>query len=87
MRAERIKLKLESRDDDGIDNLHSLQYKQYCLYCKECKHWLAQQGATFRPGKGSNLKVYLEGKQSILPMHNTDLKKGAVEGASRSNLA
>ncbi|EDN65303.1 hypothetical protein BGP_6329 [Beggiatoa sp. PS] len=26
---------------------------------KEFKHWLAKQGATFAPGKGSHLKVYL----------------------------
>jgi len=50
---------------------------------KEFKHWLTQQGATFRPGKGSHLKVYLNGKQSILPMHNADLKKGTVEGIKK----
>jgi len=50
---------------------------------KESKHWLTQQGATFRQGKGSHLKVYLDGKQSILPMHNADLKKGTVEGIKK----
>ena len=50
---------------------------------KEFKRWLAQQGATFRPGKGSHLKVYLNGKQSVLPMHNTDLKKGTLKGIKR----
>ena len=33
--------------------------------------------------KGSHLKVYLNGKQSILPMHNTDLKKVTVEGIKK----
>lgn len=47
---------------------------------KEFKRWLTQQGATFLPGKGSHLKVYLNGRQSVLPMHNTDLKKGTLEG-------
>lgn len=50
---------------------------------KELKRWLTQQGATFGPMKGSHLKVYLNGKQSIIPMHNTDLKKGTVEGIKK----
>jgi len=50
---------------------------------KEFKRWLIQQGATFQPGKGSHLKVYLNGKQSVLPMHNTDLKAGTLEGIKK----
>jgi hypothetical protein len=36
----------------------------------EFKRWLAKQGATFEPGKGSHLKVFLNGRQSVLPMHH-----------------
>ncbi len=43
---------------------------------KEMKRWLAALGATFRPGKGGHLKVYLHGKRSVLPMHPGDLKTG-----------
>ena len=50
---------------------------------KEFKRWLAQQGVTFGEMRGSHLKVYLNGKQSIVPMHNTDLKKGLVEGVKK----
>ncbi len=50
---------------------------------KEFKRWLAQQGAPFQPAKGSHIKVYLNGKQSILPMHNTDLKTGTLEGIKK----
>ena len=50
---------------------------------KQLKKWLEQQGATFQDGKGSHLKVFLNGKQSILPMHNTDLKIGTVEGIKK----
>jgi mRNA interferase HicA len=50
---------------------------------KEQKRWLAQQGATFGAMKGSHLKVYLNGKQSIIPMHNTDLKKGTLDGIKK----
>jgi len=44
---------------------------------KEFKRWLAALGATFKEGKGSHLKVYLNGKQSVLPMHNAELNKRA----------
>ena len=50
---------------------------------KEFKRWLAKQGATFGTMKGSHLKVYLDGKQAILPMHSTALKKGTVEGIKK----
>jgi len=45
----------------------------------EFKRWLTAQGATFSPGKGSHLRVWLNGKHSVLPMHNKDLRKGLVE--------
>jgi mRNA interferase HicA len=38
---------------------------------EQMKKWLEQQGATFLPGKGSHLKVFLKGRQSALPMHGT----------------
>ena len=50
---------------------------------KEFKRWLTQQGATFQQAKGSHVKVYLNGKQSILPMHNTDLKTSTLEGIKK----
>ncbi len=49
----------------------------------EFKRWLADQGATFRPGKGSHLKIDLNDKTSILPMHSKELKKGTVEGIKK----
>jgi mRNA interferase HicA len=45
----------------------------------EFKRWLAKQGATFEPGKGSHLKVFLKGKQSVLPMHSKEIGKGLAE--------
>jgi mRNA interferase HicA len=47
------------------------------------RRWLTKQGATFGSGKGSHLKVYLNGKQSVLPMHNKELATGLVEGIKR----
>ena len=45
---------------------------------KQMKKWLEQQGATFQVGKGSHLKVFLNGKQSTLHMHGTEkLGKGS----------
>jgi len=49
---------------------------------KEFKKWLAKQGATFKPGKGSHLKVYLNGRQSVLPMHG----KGEVGKGLESSI-
>ena len=49
----------------------------------EFKRWLAKQGAIFGTMKGSHLKVYLDGKQAILPMHSVELKKGTVEGVKK----
>jgi mRNA interferase HicA len=49
----------------------------------EFKRWLAAQGAVFTPAKGSHLRVELNGKTSILPMHAKDLKKGLVEAIKK----
>ena len=38
---------------------------------RQMKKWLEQQGPTFMPGRGSHLKVFLNGNQSALPMHGT----------------
>jgi mRNA interferase HicA len=39
----------------------------------ELKRWLSERGATFKAGKGSHLKVELNGRSSVLPMHGKDL--------------
>jgi len=50
---------------------------------REFKRWLADRGATFKAGKGSHLKVYLDGRQSVLPMHNAELSKGLMEAIKK----
>ena len=52
-------------------------------WTEEAKRWLAKQGASFAHGKGSHLKVFLNGRQSVLPMHATELKTGTVEGIKK----
>lgn len=53
---------------------------------KQMKKWLEQQGATFTPGKGSHLNVFLNGHKSVLPMHgSTELGKG-LEAAIKRQL-
>jgi mRNA interferase HicA len=53
---------------------------------KQMKKWLEHQAATFQPGKGSHLKVLLNGKLSTLPMHGTaELGKG-LEAAIKRQL-
>lgn len=50
---------------------------------REFKRWLAKQGATFESGKGGHLKVYLNGRQSVLPMGSKELKKGTVQAIKK----
>lgn len=53
---------------------------------KQMKRWLEQQGATFAPGKGSHLNVFLNGRKSVLPMHGAaELGKG-LEAAIKRQL-
>ena len=50
----------------------------------ELKRWLERQGCTFGAQKGSHLKVYLGGRQSVLPMHpKRELKTGTVAGIKK----
>jgi mRNA interferase HicA len=53
------------------------------LKSREFKRWLRSLGARFEPGKGGHLKVYLNGRRSVLPMHSGDLKTGLVEGIKK----
>jgi mRNA interferase HicA len=50
---------------------------------REMKRWLAAQGATFKTGKGGHLKVFLNGRRSILPMHSAELKTGTAEAIKK----
>jgi len=43
----------------------------------EARRYLRRLGATFQPGKGGHLKVTLNGRRSVLPMHGKrELSKG-----------
>ena len=53
------------------------------VHSNEFRRWLAKQGATFQQGKGSHIKVFLNKRQSVLPMHSTELKTGTVEGIKK----
>jgi mRNA interferase HicA len=82
--GKRDRVTRERRQQKGgpIDHINVIVYTDR-VKSSEFKRWLAEQGATFKPGKGSHLKVYLRGKQSVLPMHAKELKKGLVEGIKR----
>ncbi|HTW45085.1 MAG TPA: type II toxin-antitoxin system HicA family toxin [Acidobacteriaceae bacterium] len=51
----------------------------------EFLRWLKSRGATFdtRKGKGSHIRVTLNGKQSVVPSHSKDLKTGTVEAIKK----
>jgi mRNA interferase HicA len=53
---------------------------------KQMKKWLERHGATFAPGKGSHLKVFLNGKQSVLPMHGASELGKSLEAAIKRQL-
>jgi mRNA interferase HicA len=50
---------------------------------QRAERWLANLGATFKLGKGSHLKVYLNGRQTVIPMHSKDLKPGTLAAIKR----
>jgi mRNA interferase HicA len=51
----------------------------------ELKRWLEKLGATFEPAKGGHLRVFLNGRQSIVPMHGSrkELKAGTVHAIKK----
>ena len=49
----------------------------------EFKRWLAKQGVTFGKQTGSHLKLYFQGRQSVLPIHPKELGKGLVEAIKK----
>nr|WP_084386828.1 type II toxin-antitoxin system HicA family toxin [Castellaniella caeni] len=49
----------------------------------EFKRWLTTQGATFKEG-ANHTKVYLNGKQTIIPRHpGKELKQPLVDGIKK----
>jgi len=46
---------------------------------KQFQKRLALLGATFAPGKGGHLEVFLNGRSSVLPMSSGELKRGTAE--------
>jgi mRNA interferase HicA len=65
-------------------SINNIVYAQ-CVKSSEFKRWLAKQGVTFGAQEGSHIKLYLNGKQSFLPMHGKDLGAGLLP-PSRSSL-
>jgi mRNA interferase HicA len=55
----------------------------YYMKSSEFKRWLLKQGVEIIPAKGSHFKLFFNGKQSVMPMHNTELKTGLVQGIKK----
>ena len=49
----------------------------------EFKRWLAKQGVAFGTSEGSHLKLELNGRKSILPMHHKELGTGLVRAIKK----
>lgn len=65
-----------------LDTVNKFAYISY-MKSAEFKRWLAQQGASFKAGKGSHLRVELNGKMSVLPMHSKELGTGLVNAIKK----
>ena len=77
---------IKSRNTVYFLDKHNITVMILPMNSKQMKKWLEQQGASFQVGKGSHLKVFLNGKQSALPMHGTaELGKG-LEAAIKRQL-
>lgn len=52
----------------------------------EFRRWLESQGCTFESGKGGHLKVRLQGRFSVVPMHGSkkEIGKGLAEKIERA---
>ena len=71
---------------DGSDNVfddHNRSVWHENVNSNEFKRWLAKPGATFVQGNGSHLEVFLEDRESVLPMHANELKTSTVEGIKK----
>jgi mRNA interferase HicA len=66
----------------ALDNVNKNAYI-WTVKSSELKRWLAAMGAVFAPAKGSHFHVYLNGKQSIIPMHQKDIPTGTVEAIKK----
>jgi mRNA interferase HicA len=67
-----------------MDSISKIAYsEEWQVKSSELKRWLAALGAKFQSGKGSHLHVILNGKKSIVPMHQKDLPTGTVEAIKK----
>lgn len=58
-------------------------FNMQAMNSNEFKRWLTKQGATFQNAKGSHIKIFLNGRQSVMPVHGAELKTGTVEGIKK----
>ena len=65
-------------------HIFALLYNKKDVTSAELKRWLEKQGCTFGAQKGSHLKVYLDGRQTVLPMHAKEMKTGTVRGSKKA---
>jgi mRNA interferase HicA len=51
----------------------------------ELKRWLDKQGCTFGTQSGSHLKVYLDNRQTVIPLHPAkEMKSGTVRAIKKA---
>ena len=68
---------MDRKVNKTVDNVSNNDYFK-SVTAAELKRMLSKEGATFVEGKGSHLKVKLNGKQSVIPMHKGDVPTGTL---------
>ena len=77
--AEDRRLAQLAEDNTSVESAQQICCSLPRVSPKQLKKRLASIGSTFAPGKGGHLKVFLNGRRSVLPMGSGELKRGTAE--------
>jgi len=77
--AEDRRLAQPDEDNTSVESAQQICCSLHRVSPKQFRKRLALLGATFAPGKGGHLKVFLNGRRSVLPMSSGELKRGTAE--------
>ena len=77
--AEDWRLAQPEEDNTSVESVQQICCSPPRVSPKQFKQRLASLGAVFAPGKGGHLKVFLNGRRSVLPMSSGELKRGTAE--------
>ena len=77
--AEDRRLAQLAEDNTSVESAQQICCSLPRVSPKQLKKRLASIGATFAPGKGGHLKVFSNGRRTVLPMGSGEPKRGTAE--------